>query len=153
MNKIVIETSREGKYIIFQLAEERYGVPVLDVREIIRMQPIRPMPQMPQYFKGVINLRGKVIPIVDLRLKMGMNSIDYNDRMCIIVVDIAGQAGSTRVGMITDAVLAVADIKESVIENTPSFGMRLNTDFITGMAKLTEGVTTLLDIEKVLSAA
>jgi chemotaxis signal transduction protein/ABC-type nitrate/sulfonate/bicarbonate transport system substrate-binding protein len=152
MKNIVIETGREGKYIIFQLAEERYGVPVLDVREIIRMQPIRPMPQMPQYFKGVINLRGKVIPIVDLRLKMGMNSIDYNDRMCIIVVDIAGQAGSTRVGMITDAVLAVADIKESVIENTPSFGTRLNTDFITGMAKLTEGVTTLLDIEKVLSA-
>jgi purine-binding chemotaxis protein CheW len=111
------------------------------------------MPQLPDYVKGVINLRGKVIPIVDLRLKLGMESIEYNDRMCIIVVDVAGHAGSTRVGMITDAVLAVADIKESMIENTPSFGSRVNTSFITGMAKTTDGVTTLLDIEKVLSAA
>jgi chemotaxis signal transduction protein/ABC-type nitrate/sulfonate/bicarbonate transport system substrate-binding protein len=152
MKKIVIDTSREGKYIIFRLADERYGVPVLDVREIIRMQPIRPMPQMPDYVKGVINLRGKVIPIVDLRLKLGMNAIEYNDRMCIIVVDIAGLTGSTRIGMITDAVMAVADIKESVIEKTPSFGVSINTDFITGMAKLPEGVTTLLEIEKVLAA-
>jgi len=151
--RILAESSREGKYIIFKMAEERYGVPVLDVREIIRMQPIRSMPQLPDYVKGVINLRGKVIPIVDLRLKLGMESIEYNDRMCIIVVDVAGHAGSTRVGMITDAVLAVADIKESMIENTPSFGSRVNTSFITGMAKTADGVTTLMDIEKVLSAA
>lgn len=149
--KVLVETSREGKYIIFHLAEERYGVPVLDVREIIRMQPIRPMPMMPDYVKGVINLRGKVIPIVDLRLKLSMAAIEYNDRMCIIVVDVAGIAGSTRIGMITDAVLAVADIKEAVIENTPSFGGRVNTNFITGIAKMTDGVTTLLDIEKILS--
>ncbi len=151
-DKIIVESTREGKYIIFQLAGERYGVPVLDVREIIRMQPIRSMPKLPGYIKGVINLRGKVIPIVDLRLKLGMEAIEYNDRMCIIVVDVAGVSGSTRIGMITDAVLTVADIKESVIENTPSFGARLDTHFITGMAKMTEGVTTLLDIEKVLSA-
>jgi len=150
--RILVESSREGKYIIFQLAEERYGVPVLDVREIIRMQPIRSMPKLPEYIKGVINLRGKIIPIVDLRLKLGMEAIDYNDRMCIIVVDVAGHAGSTRVGMITDAVLAVADIKESMIENTPSLGTRVNTSFMTGMAKTTDGVMTLLDIEKVLSA-
>jgi chemotaxis signal transduction protein/ABC-type nitrate/sulfonate/bicarbonate transport system substrate-binding protein/DNA-binding response OmpR family regulator len=149
--KILVESSREGKYIIFKLAEERYGVAVLDIREIIRMQPIRTMPTLPDYVKGVINLRGKVIPIVDLRLKLGMEAIDYNDRMCIIVVDVAGHAGSTRMGMITDAVLAVVDIKESVIEDTPSFGTNLDTHFITGMAKMTEGVTTLLDIEKVLS--
>ncbi|MDA8125037.1 MAG: chemotaxis protein CheW [Deltaproteobacteria bacterium] len=149
---ILVQSSREGKYIIFRLAEERYGVPVLDVREIIRMQPIRPMLEMPEYIKGVINLRGKIIPIVDLRLKLGMDAIEYHDRMCIIVVDVAGVTGSTRVGMITDAVLAVADIKESAIEDTPSFGTSVNTDFMTGMAKLAEGVTTLLDIEKVLSA-
>ncbi len=151
--KILVESSREGKYIIFNLAEERYGVPVLDVREIIRMQPIRSMPQLPAYVKGVINLRGKVIPIVDLRLKLGMDAIEYNDRMCIIVVDVAGHGGSTRIGMITDAVLAVADIKENVIEDTPSFGTRVNTNFITGMAKMTDGVTTLLDIEKILSGS
>lgn len=150
--KILVESSREGKYIIFNLAGERYGVPVLDVREIIRMQPIRSMPRLPAYVRGVINLRGKVIPIVDLRLKLGMEAIEYDDRMCIIVVDVAGIGGSTRIGMITDAVLAVADIKEATIENTPSFGAKLDTNFITGMAKMTEGVTTLLDIEKVLSA-
>lgn len=149
--KILVESSREGKYIIFKLAEERYGVPVLDVREIIHMQSIRSMPQLPEYIKGVINLRGKVIPIVDLRLKLGMEAIEYNDRMCIIVVDVAGHSGSTRIGMITDAVLAVADIKESIIEDTPSFAASLNTSFITGMAKTSDGITTLLDIEKVLS--
>ncbi|HLZ20192.1 MAG TPA: chemotaxis protein CheW [Smithellaceae bacterium] len=151
--KILVQSSREGKYIIFNLADERYGVPVLDVREIIRMQPIRSMPQLPDYVKGVINLRGKVIPIVDLRLKMEMNAIEYNDRMCIIVVDVAGVSGSTRIGMITDAVLAVADIRESIIEDTPSFGTQVNTNFITGMAKMTDGVTTLLDIEKILSGS
>lgn len=150
--KMIIQDNREGKYIIFQLAEERYGVPVLDVREIIRMQPVRSMPRLPDYVKGVINLRGKIIPIVDLRLKLGMEAIDYNERMCIIVFDVAGYAGSTRIGMITDTVLAVADIKESIIEKTPSFGVSVNTSFITGMAKLTDGVTTLIDIEKVLSA-
>ncbi len=150
-DKILIESSREGKYIIFKLAEERYGIPVLDVREIIHMQPIRSMPQMPEYVKGVINLRGKVIPIVDLRLKLGMESIEYHDRMCIIVVDVASHAGSARIGMITDAVLAVADIKEAIIENTPSFGTKVSTNIITGMAKMTDGVTTLLDIEKILS--
>lgn len=150
--KILVDSGREGKYIIFQLADERYGVPVLDVREIIRMQPIRSMPRLPDYVKGVINLRGKVIPIVDLRLKLGMTCIDYNDRMCIIVVDVAGVSGSTRIGMITDAVLAVADIKESMVENTPSFGIKVNTSFITGMAKTADGVTTLLDVEKVLSS-
>ncbi len=152
-DKLLVQSSREGKYIIFRLAEERYGVPVLDVREIIRMQPIRSMPRLPDYVKGVINLRGKVIPVIDLRLKLGMASIEYDDRMCIIVVDVAGHAGSTRVGMITDAVLAVADIKESMVENTPSFGISVNTSFITGMAKTTDGVTTLMDIEKVLSTS
>jgi chemotaxis signal transduction protein/ABC-type nitrate/sulfonate/bicarbonate transport system substrate-binding protein len=150
-DKILVESSREGKYIIFKLDEERYGVPVLDVREIIRMQPIRTMPQLPAYIKGVINLRGQVIPIVDLRLKLGMTAIEYHDRMCIIVVDVAGHGGSTRIGMITDAVLAVADIKEAIIEDTPSFGTEINTAFITGMAKMQDGVITLLDIEKVLA--
>jgi purine-binding chemotaxis protein CheW len=149
--KIGVGTSREGKYIIFKLAEERYGVPVLDVREIIRMADIRPMPMMPDYVKGVINLRGKVIPIVDLRLKLAMEPVAYTDRMCIIVVDVASHAGSTRIGITTDAVMEVADIKESIIVDTPSFGNKVDTSYIIGMAKMTEGVTTLLDIEKVIS--
>ena len=106
---------------------------------------------MPDYIKGVINLRGNVIPIVDLRLKLGMESVLYNERMCIIVVDVAGHAGSTKVGIITDVVIEVSDIKESVIVDTPSFGNKVDTTYIMGMARMTDGVTTLLDIEKALS--
>ena len=149
--KIVVGTTKAGKYVIFKLAGERYGIPVLDVREIIRMTDIRTMPMMPDYIKGVINLRGNVIPIVDLRLKLGMESVAYNERMCIIVVDVAGHAGSTKVGIITDVVIEVSDIKESVIVDTPSFGNKVDTSYIIGMAKMTDGVTTLLDIEKALS--
>jgi len=149
--KIIVGGTRAGKYVILKLAGERYGIPVLDVREIIRMTDIRPMPMMPNYIKGVINLRGNVIPIVDLRLKLSMESVAYTDRMCIIIVDVAGHAGSTKVGIITDTVIEVSDIKESVIVDTPSFGNQVNTSYIIGMAKMTEGVTTLLDIEKVLS--
>jgi chemotaxis signal transduction protein/DNA-binding response OmpR family regulator len=149
--KIIVGATRAGKYVIFKLAGERYGIPVLDVRVIIRMTDIRTMPMMPDYIKGIINLRGNVIPVVDLRLKLGMESVAYNDRMCIIIVDVAGHAGSTKVGIITDLVIEVSDIKESVIVDTPSFGNKLDTSYIIGMAKMTDGVTTLLDIEKVLS--
>jgi chemotaxis signal transduction protein/CheY-like chemotaxis protein len=146
-----IQASREGKYIIFKLADERYGISVLDVRKIIQMRAIRAMPRVPDYVKGVIDLRGKVIPIIDLRLKLGMESVPYTDRMCIIVVDIASYAGSTKIGITTDAVVEVSDIKETIIEDTPSFGDRVNTSYIMGMAKMKGGITTLLDIEKVLT--
>jgi chemotaxis signal transduction protein len=146
-----IQASREGKYIIFKLADERYGISVLDVREIIQMRAIRPMPCLPDYVKGVIDLRGKVIPIIDLRLKLGMESVTYTDRMCIIVVDIASYAGSAKIGITTDEVVEVSDVKETMIEDTPSFGDKVNTGYIVGMAKMKGGVTTLLDIEKVLT--
>ena len=100
---------------------------------------------------SLIDLRGKVIPIIDLRLKLGMESVPYTDRMCIIIVDIASYAGSTKIGITTDAVVEVSDIKESILENTPSFGDKVNTSYILGMAKMKGGVTTLLDIEKVLT--
>lgn len=149
--KIVVGGNRAGKYVIFKMAGVRYGIAVLDVREIIRMTNIRPMPMSSGYIKGVINLRGNVIPIVDLRLKMDMESVAYTDRMCIIIVDVAGRSGSTKVGIITDTVIEVSDIKESVIVDAPSFGSSVNTSYIIGMARMTDGVTTLLDIEKVLS--
>ena len=128
--KIVVGGTRAGKYVILKLAGVRYGIPVLDVREIIRMTDIRPMPMMPNYIKGVINLRGNVIPIVDFRLKLDMESVAYTDRMCIIIVDVAGHAGSTKVGIITDTVIEVSDIKESVIVDTPSFGNKVDTTYI-----------------------
>jgi len=142
---------REGKYLTFSLAEEEYGIGILKIKEIIGMMPITPVPQTPEHVKGVINLRGKVIPVVDLRLRFGMESIEYDERTCIIVVEIAGQSGTVMIGIVVDAVSEVLNINGDDIEETPTFGSKLNTDYILGMAKMEGGVKILLDIDKVLS--
>ncbi len=142
---------KEGKYLTFTLAEEEYGIGILKIKEIIGMLPITSVPQTPEFVKGVINLRGKVIPVMDLRLRFGMPSIDYSDRTCIIVVEIGGQAGTILVGIVVDAVSEVLNIKGDDIEKTPTFGTKLNTDYILGMAKMEGGVKILLDIDQVLS--
>ena len=116
------------------------------------MMPITTVPQTPDFVKGVINLRGKVISVVDLKLRFNMDSIDYNERTCIIVVEMAGQAGTVLIGIVVDAVSEVLNIKDEDIEETPTFGAKLNTDYILGMAKMEGGVKILLDIDKVLSA-
>ena len=116
------------------------------------MLPITSVPQTPDFVKGVINLRGKVIPVMDLRLRFGMMSIDYTERTCIIVVEISGQAGTILVGIVVDAVSEVLNIKGDDIEKTPTFGTKLNTDYILGMAKMEDGVKILLDIDQVLSS-
>jgi len=142
---------KEGKYLTFTLAEEEYGIGILKIKEIIGMLPITSVPQTPEFVKGVINLRGKVIPVMDLRLRFGMPSIDYSERTCIIVVEIDGQAGTILVGIVVDAVSEVLNIKGDEIEKTPAFGAKLNTDYILGMAKMEGGVKILLDIDLVLS--
>ena len=116
------------------------------------MLPITSVPRTPEFVKGVINLRGKVIPVMDLRLRFGMMSIDYTERTCIIVVEIAGQTGTILVGIVVDAVSEVLNIKSDEIEKTPTFGTKLNTDYILGMAKMEGGVKILLDIDQVLSS-
>ena len=116
------------------------------------MLPITSVPQTPEFVKGVVNLRGKVIPVMDLRLRFGMTSIDYTERTCIIVVEIAGQSGTILVGIVVDAVSEVLNIKGDDIEKTPTFGTKLNTDYILGMAKMEGGVKILLDIDQVLSS-
>lgn len=145
-------TSKEGKYLTFTLANEEYGIGILKIKEIIGMMPITSVPRTPLFVKGVINLRGKVIPVVDLRLKFGMPPMDYTDRTCIIVVEIAGQNGALTIGIVVDSVSEVLNIKAEDIENTPTFGVRVNTDYIMGMAKISGGVKILLDIDKVLSS-
>ena len=95
---------REGKYLTFTLADEEYGISIIKIREIIGMMKITTIPQTPEFVKGVINLRGKVIPVLDLRLRFGMEAIDYTDRTCIIVVEIEGQAGTAQIGIVVDAV-------------------------------------------------
>jgi purine-binding chemotaxis protein CheW len=142
---------REGKYLTFSLEREEYGIGILKVKEIIGMMRITPVPQTPEYVKGVINLRGKVIPVIDLRLRFGMDSIDYNDRTCIIVVEINTNSGRIHTGIVVDSVSEVLNIRSSDIEDTPTFGTKLNTDYILGMAKMGGGVKILLDIDRVLS--
>ncbi|MFH2076419.1 MAG: chemotaxis protein CheW, partial [Pseudomonadota bacterium] len=143
----------EGKYLTFALAREEYGIGILKVREIIGMMPVTTVPQTPHFVRGVINLRGKVIPILDLRLKFGMEELEYNDRTAIIVVEIKSQSGKIQIGTVVDTVSEVVNIKGEDIENTPTFGTKLDTDYILGMAKTGGGVKILLDIDRVLSGA
>lgn len=138
-----------GKYLTFRLAEEDYGVPLLQVKEIIGMMPVTAVPRTPGYVKGVINLRGKVIPVSDLRLRFGMDAIPYNDRTCIIVVDIQGIEQAIRMGVIVDAVSEVLNVREEEIEPAPSFGEHVQTHYILGMANMDEQVKILLDIDRV----
>ena len=152
INKMVKEiTDREGKYLTFVLASEEYGLGILKVKEIIGMMPITSVPQTPEFVKGVINLRGKVIPVIDLRLRFTMESIDYTERTCIIVVEVAKESGDVLIGIVVDAVSEVLNIKGEEIEDTPAFGTEVNTTFILGMAKTGGGVKILLDIDRVLS--
>ena len=116
------------------------------------MMGITSVPQTPEYVKGVINLRGKVIPVIDLRLRFGMPAADYTDRTCIIVVEIVSAAGQVVLGVVVDSVSEVLNIKSNDIENTPVFGTNLNTDYILGMAKVEGGVKILLDIDRVLTS-
>lgn len=146
--------SRAGRYLTFRLGEESYGISVLKVREIIQMQPITRVPRMPDYMKGVINLRGKVIPVADMRLKFNFPSAEVNERTCIIVVALNLPGGrETLTGLIVDAVEEVAQMEDAQIEDAPSFSdSSISTEYISGMAKVKDSVKMLLDIDKVVSA-
>ena len=139
-----------GKYLTFNLADEEYGIAILKVKEIIGMMPVTQVPKTPEFVKGVVNLRGKVIPVTDLRLKFGLPEIDYTDRTCIIVIEINGQNGTILVGIVVDAVSEVLNIKTEEIEPPPTFGAKLENNFILGMAKVEGSVKILLDIDEVL---
>ena len=149
---VKVMANREGKYLTFTLADEEYGIGILKIKEIIGMMRITTVPQTPEFVKGVINLRGKVIPVIDLRLRFGMESIDYTDRTCIIVVEIQGTIQTVQIGIVVDSVSEVLNIKGEEVEDTPTFGTKLNTDYILGMAKMEGGVKILLDIDRVLKS-
>lgn len=140
-----------GKYLTFRLAAEEYGLEILKVQEIIQMQPITRVPRTPQFVRGVINLRGKVIPVVDLRLKFGIESTQDTERTCIIVVQIHHSENVLVMGIIIDEVREVLDIPAPSIEESPTIGSQVDTDFIMGMGKIGTAVKILLDIDKVLS--
>jgi len=136
-----------GKFLTFSIAGKNYGVEILRVQEIIGMMDITPVPRTPKFVKGVINLRGKIIPIIDLRLKFGMEAAERTQETCIIVVDV----GNIKMGTIVDKVSEVLNIAAENIEDTPSFGVNVDTKFILGMGKTNENVTILLNIREVLT--
>ena len=138
--------AKEGKYLTFALGKEDYGLEILKVREIIGVMSITAVPQVPGYVKGVINLRGKVIPVIDLRLKFSMPEISETVETCIIVINL----NEVLIGIIIDKVKEVLDIKKENIEPSPNFGSNVNTDYILGIGKINNTVKILLNIEKIL---
>jgi purine-binding chemotaxis protein CheW len=143
---------RAGKYLSFRLGKEEFAIKVLIVREIMGMQEITSVPQTPAYVKGVINLRGKVIPVIDLRLKFGLPEAEYTQRTCIVVVQVAHEAGKMLMGVIVDGVSEVLTLQAADIEDTPDFGDGVPTPYLLGMAKIKGKVKILLDINLVLTA-
>jgi purine-binding chemotaxis protein CheW len=140
-----------GKYLTFKLGQEGYGLGILKVQEIIGMMPVTHVPRLPEFIRGVVNLRGKVIPVIDLRLKFGLPSHENTERTCIIVVQVCRAEGNVTMGIIVDEVSEVLDIKLEQIEAAPSFGSAVNTEFILGMGKVGEKVIMLLDVDRVLT--
>ena len=143
---------REGKYLTFSLAGEEYGIGILKVKEIIGMMEITRVPQTPSYVKGVINLRGKVIPVIDLRQKFGLEAGEYTERTCVVVVEVLRDGGQVLIGSVVDSVSEVLNIKEGEIEETPDFGVQMDTQYLLGMAKAGGGIKLLLDIDSVLGS-
>jgi purine-binding chemotaxis protein CheW len=143
---------RAGKYLTFGLGKEEFAIEVMRVREIIGLRDITPVPQTPRYVKGVINLRGKVIPVVDLRLKFEMPEQEYTQRTCIIVVQTEQDGSKALTGVVVDQVSEVLTLQAADIEDTPTFGPELAAPYLLGMAKVKGAVKILLDINLVMTA-
>jgi purine-binding chemotaxis protein CheW len=145
--------TRAGKYLIFHLGTEEFGAEVLKVREILGLQDITGVPQVPAFVKGVINLRGKVTPVIDLRLKFGLEQQEYTARTCIVVVRTHMAGEDLHIGMIVDGVVEVLSLAAGEIEDTPDFGPGVMTPYLRGMAKVKGKVKILLDIDQVLHSS
>ena len=148
-----MSTRAAGKYLTFTLEQESYGIDVLKVREIIRLTAITAVPQMPAHIRGVINLRGKIIPVMDLRVRFEFASAASTEQTCIIVVQVKLPDGkTTAMGLVVDGVEEVINLGASDIEETPNFGGQISTDYIIGIAKVKGQVKALLDIDGIVSA-
>ncbi len=147
-----VALAQTGKHLTFCLGAEEYGLDILKVQEIIGIMPITRVPRTPAFVRGVINLRGRVIPVVDLRVKFGVSSPEDTERTCIVVVQVSGIASSAVMGVVVDEVSEVVDIASDAVEETPKFGADLDTDFVLGIAKVADKVVMLLDIDRVLSS-
>jgi purine-binding chemotaxis protein CheW len=146
-------TARGGKYLTFALGSEEYGLEILKVREIIGYMDITAVPRTPAHVRGVINLRGQVISVTDLRKRFGMPAVEKTDQTCIIVVEIQSEGRRMSMGIVVDRVSEVLNIPAANIEDAPSFGANIDTSFILGMGKIGHSVKMLLDIDKVLTSS
>jgi len=142
---------QDGKHLTFSLGNEDYGIPILKVKEIIGLMEITHVPQTPEFIKGVINLRGKIIPIMDLRLKFKMPEKDYNERTCIIVVEVLIHDAKRLMGIVVDMVSEVVNIQAAEIEPPPQYGTKVETGFLTGLGKVKGKVVMLLNIEQIIN--
>jgi purine-binding chemotaxis protein CheW len=140
------EDTQKDKYLTFQLESEEYGIAIYHVTEVVGLQKITPVPDVPDFIKGVINLRGQVIPLMDVRLRFNIEPRDYDDRTCVIVVNIK----DTAIGLVVDEVQEVQDIPENNVEPPPKVGRKKSNRFLQGLGKVGEKVTILLDVEKLL---
>jgi len=147
---VAVVEKREGKHLIFQLQERGYGIPILTVNEIIGIMDITPIPKAPSFIKGIINLRGKIIPVMDLRLKFGMPEKEYDEQTCIIIVNVTFENVVKQIGVVVDIVSEVVDIPATEIEPPPKYGTQREEDFLNGIGKVKDKVVMLLDIEKVI---
>lgn len=144
-------TDQENKFLQFEIDGEYYGVDILKVREINGMMDITAVPQTPQFMKGLINLRGKVVPVIDLRLKFGLSEADYDERTSIIVIEFKSIHGQVQMGIVVDTVSEVVNIPAANIEPAPNFGSGLKSEYIKGMAKAKDRVIIILDIDLILT--
>ena len=143
--------NQSSKILQFVLDGEYYGVDILKVREINGMMDLTAVPQTPVFMKGLINLRGKVVPVIDLRLKFGLREADYDERTSIIVIEFKSIHGQVQMGIVVDTVSEVANIPAEDIEPAPNFGGQLKSEYIKGMAKTKERVIIILDIDLILT--
>ena len=145
------ENNETNSYLSFKLGEEEFGVHVSQVLNILEMTRITDVPQVPDYMKGVINLRGMVLPVIDIRIKFGMPETEYTNNTCIIVMDLEMDEETIHIGSIVDEVLSVHEIADNQIEPPPSIGNKYKSKFISGMAKIEENFVMLLDMQKVIN--
>jgi len=142
----------DGKHLIFNLDERNYGIPIVFVNEIIGLMDITPVPNTPEFMKGVINLRGKIIPVLDLRLKLNMQKRDYDEQTCIIIVDVANDNTKNGfVGLVVDMVSEVYKIPDTEIEENFQYGIEGEKNYLTGIGKIKDNVVMLLDIKSVIN--
>lgn len=135
-----------GKFLSFFLGEEEYAIEILKVQEIIGIMPITPVPKMPDYIRGVLNLRGRIVPVMELRRRFGLTPTEDTDETCVIVV----QDGDFRMGIVVDQVSEVADLKSEQIEEVPSVGTETNSEFLSGIGKTSDSVKMIVNVHKVV---